>query len=141
MFERYVAGFRVDKNEKHVLLMEKNRPIWQCGKLNGIGGHIENELPEQAMVREFFEEAGIQTKESDWELCVIVEVKGYAVVYYYISRGDLNFVNKTSEAINVYDIYDLPDNTLFDVRWLLLMCLDKCIIHKPVNIVFRTHTD
>ena len=42
-----------------VLLIEKTRPNWQKGKLNGIGGHIEpGETPQQAAKREFDEETG-----------------------------------------------------------------------------------
>lgn len=54
---RYVLGFMFDHEEKHVLLIWKNRPKWQAGKLNGIGGKIEaGETPLQAMEREFTEE-------------------------------------------------------------------------------------
>lgn len=61
--ENYVAGFAYCdefSGGSHVLLIKKNRPDWQAGKLNGVGGHIEpGESPLQAMVREFREEAGV----------------------------------------------------------------------------------
>ena len=41
----------------NVVLIRKNKPSWQSGKLNGVGGHIEEkETPEMAMGREFLEE-------------------------------------------------------------------------------------
>ena len=43
-----------------VLLVEKDRPAWQSGKLNLVGGKIEEgETPEQAALRELKEEAGL----------------------------------------------------------------------------------
>lgn len=54
---RYVVGFLFADDE--VLLIKKNHPSWQFGKLNGLGGHIEeNESPLDAMIREFEEESG-----------------------------------------------------------------------------------
>lgn len=60
--KNYVAGF-VFLNESHegVLLVEKLKPDFMVGKLNGIGGEIDpDEMPMQAMVREFDEETEIQ---------------------------------------------------------------------------------
>lgn len=59
---RYVLGFTFSPTFSHVLLLWKNRPAWQAGKLNGIGGKIEEgETAEEAMAREFTEETGIVT--------------------------------------------------------------------------------
>jgi 8-oxo-dGTP pyrophosphatase MutT (NUDIX family) len=45
--------------DRHVLLIRKNKPTWQVGLLNGLGGHVEDgESPAAAMRREFREEAG-----------------------------------------------------------------------------------
>ena len=61
----YVAGFMFD--EKDVYLIRKSRPSWQAGKLNGIGGHIEeNESPLDALIREFEEESGAKTSPHHW---------------------------------------------------------------------------
>jgi 8-oxo-dGTP pyrophosphatase MutT (NUDIX family) len=70
--KRFVCGFFFNKSKSEVLLIEKKRPHWQLGMLNGIGGHIEKidneryELPLNAMIREFKEETGIQTERIDW---------------------------------------------------------------------------
>lgn len=59
----YVLGFMFNEDESKVLLVHKNRPTWQAGKLNGIGGKIEaGETPLQAMEREFMEETGFISK-------------------------------------------------------------------------------
>lgn len=71
--KNYVLGFAF--NDYQVLLIEKQKPAWQKGLYNGLGGHIEkDETPIAAMVREFKEECGIDTNESDWEL--YAEMKG-----------------------------------------------------------------
>jgi 8-oxo-dGTP diphosphatase len=57
---RYVVGFLFSGDLYHVLLIRKNHPPWQAGKLNGVGGKIEEgETPRGAMQREFFEESGM----------------------------------------------------------------------------------
>lgn len=60
MSEQYVLGFLFDATRESVLLMLKQRPEWQHGLWNGVGGKIEgDETPEVAMRREFAEEAGL----------------------------------------------------------------------------------
>lgn len=55
----YVVGFLFNSDRSEVVLIRKNRPDWQAGKLNGIGGKIEDgEGPNTAMMREFLEETG-----------------------------------------------------------------------------------
>lgn len=45
---------------KEILLVEKDRPDWQKGRLNLVGGKIEpEETPEDAAIRELWEEAGL----------------------------------------------------------------------------------
>jgi 8-oxo-dGTP pyrophosphatase MutT (NUDIX family) len=65
----YVVGFLFYGSE--VLLVQKNRPIWQAGLWNGVGGRCEvlgghTESSEAAMPREFEEETGIVTSRSTW---------------------------------------------------------------------------
>lgn len=56
-----VAGFLFDNEKNSVLLIRKERPDWQKGSLNGIGGKIElGESPLEAIIREFQEETGLQ---------------------------------------------------------------------------------
>lgn len=62
---RYVVGFAFDTKKRHVVLVEKQRPAWQKGQLNGLGGHCEMvngtlETGVEAMGREFGEECGVK---------------------------------------------------------------------------------
>lgn len=57
---RAVVGFAFTPSLKKVLLIRKNRPDWQAGFLNGVGGKIEpDETARAAMIRKFEEETGI----------------------------------------------------------------------------------
>lgn len=62
-------GFAFSRHGSVVLLIRKNRPEWQAGKFNGIGGKVEpGESPVEAMVREFREETGLVTAIGHWRL-------------------------------------------------------------------------
>lgn len=75
----YVVGFLFD-GRGNVALIRKNRPDWQKGRLNGIGGHIEpGETPEEAIVREFREEAGATVT---WRQFCRVYGDDYQVFYF-----------------------------------------------------------
>ena len=66
----YVLGFAFTPSKKAVLLIKKARPKWQAGKLNGIGGKVEEADFDLAatMVREFQEETCIETTRQQWWL-------------------------------------------------------------------------
>lgn len=62
----YCLGFAFTPSRR-VVLVEKNRPAWQVGKLNGVGGHVESgETADEAMAREFFEETGVAVLRDSW---------------------------------------------------------------------------
>lgn len=66
--KKYVLGFAFDTQREHIVLIEKQKPDWQKGKLNGVGGKIEtiDDSIEAAMCREFYEETGVATEVADW---------------------------------------------------------------------------
>jgi 8-oxo-dGTP diphosphatase len=62
----YVLGFAFTP-EGQVALIEKKRPDWQAGYLNGIGGHRkQGETAVMAMSREFQEETGLTIEPHKW---------------------------------------------------------------------------
>ncbi len=69
----YCLGFAFDADMDNVILIEKLKPEFQKGKLNGIGGKIElGETSVDAMVREFKEETGIDTTTCAWhKYCIL----------------------------------------------------------------------
>ena len=58
---KMVVGFMFSVLKSSVVLIKKERPKWQEGKLNGVGGKVEKgESPFDAMKREFLEETGLE---------------------------------------------------------------------------------
>lgn len=126
----YCLGFAFDNSLQYVVLIKKQRPEWQKGLLNGVGGKVEEgEEPYDAMTREFDEETGLyydnwrpfgHLKGTDW------------IIHLYTSTltnpqlADID-CNKTDENIIIENV-----NNLFyavpNLRWLVPMakyCLQK----------------
>lgn len=94
--QRYVCAFvRVGEL---VLLVRKNHPAWQAGRLNGIGGGIEEgETQEVAMRREFREETGVDVPEHLWQEFAQVrsvaptpEESAWLVHFFRLTASDLD---------------------------------------------------
>lgn len=71
----YVNGFMIKPATEEVLFLQKNRPAFQNGKWNGVGGKMDKpgETAKDAMVREFWEEAGVVTDPLQWEhTCTVI---------------------------------------------------------------------
>ena len=118
----YVVGF-LRENDK-ILLIKKNRPAWQAGKLNGIGGHIEAlETPHEAMVREFAEETGL--KVWNWKRSVTMEGPDW-IVYVFCAYGPVyQAMSVTDENVLVVRMDRLPENVLPNLHWLIPLCFDR----------------
>lgn len=84
----YVLGFAFTHDMRSVVLIEKQKPNWQAGKLNGIGGKVERgETAEDAMCREFAEETGVTyTRHADWLYIMTMRFQNGAVVHVYANR-------------------------------------------------------
>lgn len=133
--QKYVVGFLFDTS-LNVVLIEKIKPEWQAGRLNGIGGHVEEgEDDLEAMIREFKEEAGVIFK--DWELVNILE-DGFGLIpgqtyQLAVFKGFVEDVTGiglnscTKEIVEVYNLKDvlLGSQMLPSAQWLALMCLDN----------------
>lgn len=117
----YVAGFMFEGDR--VALVVKNRPAWQAGKMNGIGGHVElGEFPHQAMVREFYEETGVSTSTDDWFNFVRLEGTDFAVEFFF-AHGKLSALKSTTDKQIVKTPVDhvRADNAIPNLTWLIPM--------------------
>jgi 8-oxo-dGTP diphosphatase len=139
----YVVGFMFNRDRSEVALIEKLRPAWQRGRLNGIGGHVKtDEPPAQAMIREFLEETGYQSMGGDWQrVCVMLREGNFAFtchVFRFLSEcADLRRVidSLTDERVGIYSAQCLPSNVLSNVGWLIGMCLDTQPGDEPYDVV------
>jgi 8-oxo-dGTP diphosphatase len=104
-----------------VALIRKNRPEWQAGLLNGIGGHVEaNETPTAAMVREFEEETGYYVSPFRWFRVAILSGSNYEV-HFFTTTGPVRKLKSTTDEEVVVYRSDLvtSDIAIPNLTWLL----------------------
>jgi 8-oxo-dGTP diphosphatase len=132
----YCVGFIFNKYLDTILLVLKNRgPVNMAGKLNGIGGKIENgESPYQAMVRECKEETGLDIKK--WsDFCKLLVNNGNKVYFFYtITDRIYDYKQLEDEELKLYSLYyDVEDrlnkyyqlhNRIPNLDWLIPMALN-----------------
>lgn len=104
--QKYVLGFAFCDNREFVLMVRKERgPQINIGKLNGIGGRIENdELPLKAMERECREEAGV---EAEWHELGVMKGKDWEV---HLFCADFVFDDKIPQTNDVGEPQDLEES-------------------------------
>lgn len=101
----FVVGFLFD-DEGKVALIRKEKPAWQKGHLNGIGGKIEpGEEPLKAMRREFLEETGAGVLE--WRLFRILRLNTGGSIYFYVAHGKRDIQTTTEEKVGWYNVANL----------------------------------
>lgn len=143
MSTRMVCGFLFNSTCSTVALIKKNRPLWQAGKLNGIGGHVErSESDLIAMQREFYEETGYA--HAHWrEFCEFTVSTERRIVTFFADATSDEFLaslgSRTDEQVVIYDVNDLltpvgnidqdyhldpnPD-FVYNLRWLIPMAIE-----------------
>ncbi len=125
---RFVVGFLFSGDRKKVVLIHKLKPLWQKNKLNGIGGKmVEGESPLDAMSREFLEEAGVEIL--DWEYVLKYYNEGSYEVFFFRHFSDdiYKTTQQEEEPLRIIPISTLPSNTVFNLRWLIPLCLDHYV--------------
>ena len=136
----YVLGLSFSKLGGWVLLIEKTKPEWQKGLYNGIGGKVEPfEKFIDAMVREYFEETGIQTKPEDWTELGQLDGTGWVVAVYYMFSDVVHEAKTTTEEVVQLvpacelDRYHVVPN----LQWLIPMCIDADAGSGPKSFTVR----
>lgn len=120
--KNYVAGLMFSADKTKVALVIKNKPDWQKGLLNAIGGKIETEdystkksiklisyeaASKVAMVREFEEETGVWHNNQNWELFLTMGSD--------VGKTNDEKIQQYSEAWSV-DFYRTFSDRIYDVR-------------------------
>ncbi len=126
-FTQYVLGFAFT-HDGRVALIEKNRPAWQAGKWNGVGGHMEpGEDIYEAMAREFQEETGVETPWGWRRVGRMVgeDVKESWAVHVLTITDDCieNVQSLTDEQVELVSLYNVENKPLQDnLQALILLC-------------------
>ena len=95
--KNYVLGFLFNNDFTQVMVIRKNKPQWQAGRMNGLGGHVEPQEPLAiAMRREFREESGQDVEGwstfgrlhgADWQVFLYWAIKPEAMVCNVCDEG------------------------------------------------------
>lgn len=142
--KRYVCGFLFSSDRKRVLLIRKNKPTWQIGRLNGVGGKVEEgETPLEAMRREFHEEAGLLRE--DWSEVAVLQggiIEAQRIVYFFRAFGGPDQARQMTNEKLVIRTIDIvvDDPTLIpNLKVLLPLALDTSGILMPVMLYERAN--
>lgn len=138
-----VVGFAFTDDKQHVLLIRKNRPTFQAGKLNGVGGKVEpGEDTLSSMVREFREETSLFTSPVDWTCVALLESPGWDIHFFKMFMSDelLRWVSSstppTDEKLELVPVDSIRNqHTLRNVQWLVPLCLDDSPYELPIKLV------
>lgn len=127
-YTEYVCGFYFDSKFQQVVLIWKNKPAWQKGKLNGVGGKIEKEeSPITAMRREFHEETGIL--HGEWVDLVVLTGDDWRV-YFFCAIGKVNEFeyaeSQEEEEVAKIEVGRLHEyDHIPNLEWLVPMAINK----------------
>ena len=122
----YVCGILFDKELQNVVLIWKEKPAWQKGKLNGVGGKIEKgESPAEAMIREFEEETGLRIE--SWTELVSARGDDWQVYFYFaVSNQAIYAETQETEEVAFIPVDRLDDFDHIDnLRWLIPLAIDR----------------
>lgn len=125
----YVLGFLFDGLSGSVILIQKDKPDWQKGLLNGVGGKIEEgETPLAAMVREFAEETGANTDPEIWNNFCTLQGDDF-VVHCFKAKSTAMWTcarTRESEFVVKVEVRDLHlRRCVTNVNWLIPLALDE----------------
>lgn len=134
--EKYVLGFAFNSAKNYVVLIKKNKPKWQKGCFNGVGGKIEgDEIPAEAMVREFKEETGLETTMFQW---IYLGTMGNSqwICHLFTSHGDglMKVETTTDEEVSVFPVEEVLNGdyrTISNIPFLIELCRDA---HRPQKV-------
>lgn len=142
--KHYVLGFVFSRNHDKVLLIRKERPSWQAGLWNGIGGKIdEKDLdPLEAMQRETTEEIGY---EYNWKHCITFVCSGGTVFVYKAisnyasndfssSEGTILYQQIEDEKLGVWRLDSMPDKRDRELDWIIPVLLSDIQFPICVNL-------
>ena len=128
--KRFCVGYMFSPDLSKVVMVRKNRPGWQAGKLNGPGGKLNpGESAYNAMVREFREETGVESSSAGWKPICRLEFSEAVVWFFYCISSTYSLSStQTDEKIEITDIAQLMatfDSIIPNTCWIIQMALSK----------------
>lgn len=135
--KQVAIGFAFDHQVSSVALLKKTGKKEGQSKYagwNAPGGHIEQgESALDAMRREFEEETGAFV--GNWERFAVVRTPEFVIHCFRAKNVRLDLLyTREQEEVRVFYLHDLPNDTVYDVKWLLAMALNV-----PQSMEFEIH--
>lgn len=119
--KEYVLGFLFSADLERVVLVEKSKPAWQRGLLNGVGGAIEpGESPAGSMDREFHEETACPFSFRWTPLLVIDYPEARVYVFATATAGVFDLRGLPGEPVDWYPVKEVK-GTIPNLAWMLPM--------------------
>lgn len=118
----FTLGFIFDTSGEKVLLVHKQKPEWQVGRINGIGGKIEEgETPVACIARETKEEACLDIPESEWIFLGTIQTDEWIMHTFMATYGGpLDDAQKGDyEEVEWFAVNALPKECIGNLKWLI----------------------
>lgn len=132
--KEFSLGFIFNKTGERVLLVHKQKPEWQAGKINGIGGKIEvGETPEDCIARETFEEARLTILPQAW-IYLGHKSEPSATIHIFMTmyEGDTSDAQKGDhEEVEWFPTDNLPENCIPNLRWMIPFAQEQMLGKDP----------
>lgn len=142
--QKYTLGFIFNKNLDHVLLMHKNRPDWQAGKVNGLGGKLfDGEDSIDCIAREIKEESNLDIQKERFVYIGNLSSDTFHMdVFGAVYDGSLaDAQSMETEEVEWFQIESLPKNGIDKLSWLIHITLDKIKNNKIDNFEVKYFDD
>ena len=149
--QHYVCGLLFDDYDDYydgshrvALLQKLKGPDYMIGKWTGVGGKVEeNEIPHNAMTREFIEEAGVVYENWDLFLTLYSQDRD-AVVHFFraFSSFHLNQVKtQEEEQVEVFALRNIPGKSdlMENLNWIIPMALSRNNCFRVKTYSFTSH--
>lgn len=146
----WVVGFAFTTDATEVVLIRKNRPEWQAGKLNGVGGKVDvsdrrvgDSDPRDcyliAMAREFWEETGVSTTGDAWHHFASLTWEEGVVHFLRLfdTQVAVNAKTATDEDVRLYDVarFGLRTDTTPNLLWLVPLAAHRHDTYDLIDVI------
>jgi len=158
--KHYCLGFMFDEQRDLVLLIKKNKPKWQEGLYNGIGGKVQLRKDTDVytgavtwhhdvhdtniydfrkdMAREFKEEVGIETEPYQWEHCLEMYGEWFNVFVYRCFSNDVMNYKQMEEEVPCTFILSHWNGRgcISNLSWIVPLLLDD-ELDFPLKVPYK----
>jgi hypothetical protein len=109
--QRYVVGVVFDEKMQYVLLIRKKRPAFMDGKLNVVGGHIEEESDVYGV---------------EWHEFLRLKRPNKEMIGFWAVGNIWGALGRTDEEPQIHNIASIPvlymeGKMVMDTAWLIMM--------------------